>query len=406
MSKEFHYKAVSKNGEVVGGFKTAADEVELNKNLQAEGLRLISVEPTSSWSWRVIWTKVVNFGTISTHDKIIVYRNLSAMIKAGLSLSRALSVMCRQAKNKKLQKILKLINEEIKKGSSLSDALRGFDKVFTPLMVSMVRAGEESGNLVESLDVTAEQMVKSYTLRKKIKGAMIYPGVIISAMILVGFFMLVYIVPTLTSTFADLSVELPASTQFIISFSSLLQNNTTGILVLLLVLILIIIFGSRTEKGKRYFYWFVLHIPGISTIIKEINSARTTRTLSSLLSAGVPFVKSLQITAEVIQNVYYKEVILKAEKNIQLGLPVSKIFAEAEHLFPTFVGEMMSVGEETGELSDMLLEIATFYENEVDQKTKNISTIIEPVLMIIVGAAVGFFAISMISPMYSLVENI
>lgn len=406
MAIEFNYKAINQNGELVIGKKVSNDEISLSKELRAEKMSLISAEQAKMFSFGGISDKLKNFGSVSEHDKIIMYRNLSAMLNAGLSLTRSLSVMERQAGNKKLQSILKSINENVKKGSTLSDSLAKFPKVFTSLMISMVKAGEESGNLVESLRVTAEQLEKNYLLKKKVRGAMIYPSVIVGAMILIGVFMLIYVVPTLTSTFAELNVELPASTQFIISLSDFLKNN----IILVIISIVIIVFGFslmlKTKSGQKTFHRFLIGAPLISPLVREINSARTTRTLASLLGAGVPFVRSLEITKEVVQNVYYKSVIVKAEKNIQMGLPISKVFAENDDLFPAFVSEMMAVGEETGEMGGMLLEVANFYEGEVDQKTKNISTIIEPVLMVIVGIVVGFFALSMIGPMYSLVENI
>lgn len=406
MSKEFHYKALDKNGKVTDGFRNAVDEITLNSDLRKEGLNLIAAEPASKWGMRALWIKLNNIGSVSEHDKIIIYRNVGSMISAGLSLARALDVLQRQSRNPKLKRVLNAINAEIKKGSSLSEALALFPKIFSTLMISMVQAGEESGNLVEALTVTAEQMEKSYTLKKKVRGAMVYPGVIISAMLLVGFFMMIYIVPTLTSTFSELNVELPASTQFIIDFSSLLQNNLLGVIVTVLAIVLIFMFSLRTKTGKRAFDWILLHLPLVSPLVKEINAARTTRTLASLLKSGVSFVRSLQIVKDVMQNSYYKDTIAKAEKNIQLGLPISQVFTDAEKYYPVFVGEMMAVGEETGELGAMLLKVAIFYEEEVDQKTKNLSTIVEPLLMIIVGIVVGFFAISMISPMYSLVDNI
>jgi len=406
MQTEFRYKAIDKKGKVVDGFRSASDELSLNKQLRAEGLNLISAESSKSFNFKGLWSKIKTIGTISIHDKIIVYRNIGSMIDAGLSLSRALSVIERQAKNPKLKKVIGLINKDVKKGTSLSDALAKFPKTFNPLMISMVAAGEESGNMVEALNVTSNQLEKTYNLQRKIKGAMIYPGVIISAMLLIAGFMLIYIVPTLTNTFSELNVELPGSTQFIIAFSDLLKNNLLLFLAGIVIIVVGFIFGIKTTVGKRMLDWTLLHIPGVSPLVKQINSARTARTLASLLSAGVPFVRSLEIVEEVMQNSYYKTVIKQAQKNIQLGLPISKVFSEAEHLYPVFVAEMMAVGEETGELGPMLLKVADFYEEEVDEKTKSLSTIIEPVLMIVVGAAVGFFAISMISPMYSLVENI
>lgn len=406
MKTEYEYKALNKDGEVVDGLQEAENELDLNKDLRRDGLTLISADVVGKFNLKSIFHKIQRIGTVSTHSKILIYSNISSMLSAGLSLSRALRIMIKQTKNKKTKSILEKIQEDIKKGSSLSDALSEFPNVFSKLTISMVRAGEESGKLADSLKVTAEQMEKSYNLKKKIRGAMIYPGVIISAMVIIAFFMLIYVVPTLTSTFSELEVELPATTQFVIDVSDFLQNNLIFSIAIILALIFSFIFALKTKIGARYFSWFILHIPVISPLIKKINSARTTRTLASLLSSGVSFVHSLEIVREVVQNPYYKDVLSKAEKEVQLGQPVSGVFSEAEHLYPIFVGEMMAVGEETGEFSPMLIKIADFYENEVDQQTKNMSTIIEPFLMLVVGAAVGFFAISMISPMYTLVENI
>jgi len=406
MPIDYEYKALNNKGEVVEGFRSANSELDLNKDLRREELNLLSADPVSKFNFKVLIEKAGKIGTVGMHDKILVYRNISSMLAAGLSLGRALSVLIRQAKNKKLKSVLEDIQSEVKKGSTFSFALEKYPKVFTPLMISMVKAGEESGNLVEALNVTSEQMEKTHKLKKKIQSAMIYPGVIITAMLGIAVFMLLYIVPTLTATFQDIGVELPGSTQAIIAFSDFFQNNIIFTIVAFITVIFGFIFGLRTKIGIRYFSWTLLHLPVISVLVKKINSARTTRTLSSLLSSGVPFVRSLEIVREVVQNPYYKEVIKDAEKNIQVGKPISEVFTKAEKLYPIFVGEMMSVGEETGELGPMLLKVAAYYEDEVDEQTKSLSTIIEPILMIVVGGAVGFFAVSMISPMYSLVEQI
>lgn len=403
---EFKYKATDKEGEIVEGMMPAHDKFDLNRILRDQGLTLLLAEAPGESKLKDLLRKIKNFGTVSTHEKIIFARNLASMIDAGLALSRALGVIKRQARNKKLKEVITAIDESIKAGDSLNIALSRFPKVFSPLFVSMVSAGEESGNIVESLNIVADQMDKSYSLTKKIRGALIYPGVIVSVMIIIGIFMLIFVVPTLTATFADIGVDLPASTQFIITVSDLLKNNTVMLMLGVVAFIFAFAFALRTSKGRRVFNFVLLHLPVVSRIVKETNAARTARTLSSLLSSGVPYVRSLQITKDVIQNNFYKAVLEKAEKQIQLGLPVSNVFIDAEKIYPVFMGEMIAVGEETGELSAMLIKVADYFENEVEMKTKNMSTIIEPVLMVFVGGAVGFFAISMISPMYSLVEGL
>jgi type IV pilus assembly protein PilC len=227
-----------------------------------------------------------------------------------------------------------------------------------------------------------------------------------SAMVVVGIIMLTYVVPTLTKTFSDLNVKLPPSTLFIMSISDLVRNHG----ILLLVGIIIVCAGisawKRRPQGKSVIDYLVIRIPVVGSIIKEVNTARTARTLSSLLNSGVDMVDAVQITEDVVQNVHYKAVLKKAQEAIKKGDQMSKTFSENEKLYPTFIAEMMSVGEETGKMGEMLLGVAVFYEDDVEQKTKDMSTIIEPVIMVVLAAGVGFFAVAMISPMYSLVNVI
>jgi type IV pilus assembly protein PilC len=346
------------------------------------------------------------FGKIKTQEKIIFARNLASMIEAGLSVTRALAVMEKQTKNKKLKTLLQDLSEDISKGQSLSESMKKKPEMFSTLFVSMVRAGEESGHLSESLKVVSLQMEKSHTLAKKVRGALMYPAVIVSIMILIGGLMLVYMVPTLTATFEGLGVDLPASTRLVITLSDFLRGNFLLTFLGLVALVVGTIASSKSKKGKRILDTVVLRLPIIGGVVKEINAARTARTMASLLSSGVDIVVALGVTEEVLQNSFYKEVLSEAQKKIQKGEPMSEVFVRYENLYPIFVGEMMSVGEETGKMADMLLGVAVFFEDEVDQKTKDMSTLIEPFLMVLMGIAVGFFAISMLAPTYSLVENI
>lgn len=403
---KFKFKAQDSSGGYKEDIAEARDSFELAKILKEKDLIMISAKPIGNSKFSRFLEGLKNFGTVSTNEKILFGKNLSSMIEAGLPLTRAIEVMSRQSRNKKFKFVMNSINLSVKSGDTLSGALAQFPKVFPNLFIAMVRAGEESGDLVGALGIVSSQMEKTNDLKKKIKGALVYPGVIITAMLGIGIFMLVFIVPTLTKTFVELNVELPKSTQFIITVSDLFKNHPVEIIALAGFFVFLIILAFKTVVGRRILDWVFLHFPLVKNLVKETNSARTTRTLASLISSGVPYVGAVDITREVIQNSYYKNVLEKAGKNVELGLPVSKIFEENEKLYPIFVSEMIAVGEETGQLGQMLMKVAVYYENEVEQKTKNMSTIVEPFLMIIVGAAVGFFAVSMISPMYSLVENI
>ena len=328
------------------------------------------------------------------------------MLRAGLSLSRALSVLQKQTKNSFFNKILVSISGDINTGSSLSEGLSKFPNVFSKLFVSMTKAGEESGNLAGALSDVGTNLEKAHYLTKKIRGALIYPAVIFSAMIVIGVLMFAFVVPTLANTFKELGVVLPFSTRVLVFLGNFFSNNLILTFVVLIGGAIGLYFFFRAKFMAKYIDFAVIRIPIIGNMTKELNTARTARTMSSLLLAGVSITRAVEITEDIVQNIYYKRVLDQAKTAIEKGVPFSKIFEENDNLYPIMMSEMIQVGEETGKLSDMLFEIALFYEAEIENKTKNLSTIIEPVLMIIIGSAVGFFAISMISPLYSILGSI
>ncbi len=404
----FTYKAKRSDGEVYKGEKDANDRFELYKMLKESGEEVLDVQEKNSSSMfsKGMTINLPFMHSIKMQDKINFARNLSSMISAGLAMSRALSVMERQTKNQELKKVLVSLQKDISEGKTLSQAMSSYKNVFSALFISMVSAGEQSGSLAESLKIVGIQMDKTFALQRRVKGAMMYPGIILSAMVIIAVLMLTFIVPTLMKTFTELNVQLPASTRFVLFISNALRDNGILVLIGFVILVGLFIMFKRSKNGKYTIDYLVLKIPVIGEIVKEVNSARTARTLSSLLSSGVDVVESVRITADVIQNVHYKDILKVAGEAIEKGEPISKIFTQNEKYYPLFLGEMMNVGEETGKIGEMLLGVANFYEEDVDQKTKDMSTIIEPFLMVIIGGAVGFFAISMISPMYSLVNVI
>lgn len=339
---------------------------------------------------------------VSSDEKVVLTRNLAAMLEAGLTISRALSVMEKQTKNPRLKSILTALISDVRRGSTFSMALNKFKDVFSTLLISMVRAGEESGKLAESLRVVAVQMEHANNLKKKIRGALLYPSVVLIAMVGIGVLMLIYVVPTLTQTFEELGSELPPTTQAVIAASDFLSANPFLSLFMVVAVILGFVVGLRTAQGKKLSDFVMLRMPVIKGLVMETNSARTTRTMSSLLSAGVDMVLSISITRDVIQNSFYQAVLTEAEQKVVKGEPLSGTLAKYPNLYPPLVAEMVAVGEETGRLSGLLKETAEFYEESVEQQTKDLSTIIEPFLMLVIGGAVGFFALSMIAPIYSL----
>ncbi len=401
----FHYKTVNKEGKQTEGTMEAKDKFALYHLIKTDGNSVVFAEEAQNKSTFNVSNFLPFLDTVKTHDKIIFARNLSKMIDAGLPITRALSIMEREAKNL-FKKVLNELNTSLSRGTTLSDSMKAYPKVFSSLFTSMVRAGEESGNLSSALQNVALQMEKSYQLNRKIRGALMYPVIILVLMIAIGVLMMIYMVPTLTATFTGLGLDLPFSTRMIIGASNFLVSYFIFVLFGFILLILAFIFAIRTKRGQRLLDFVLLKLPIIGGVTRQINAARTARTLSSLLSSGVDIIVASGVTKDVLQNSYYKEVLNEIQASVQKGTTMSSVFSAHHDLYPIFVSEMVSVGEETGKTGDMLLNVALFYEEEIDQKTKDMSSVIEPVLMVFIGVAVGIFAISIISPIYSIGDSI
>ena len=403
---KYTYKAqLMATGAEVEGSAEAEDKFELAKNMKSEGKLLLTAMELSEKSFNM--DKINAYlSRVDLREKIVFSRNLATMIQAGLPLSRALAIFLKQTQNPKFREVLRSLIDDINKGTALSDAMEKYPKVFEPVFVSMVRAGEESGGLVEALNVVGGQMEKTYTIKKKVKGAMMYPAMVLLVMAVVGVLMMVYVVPGLAASFKEAGAELPPLTKVVITISDFLQNDS-----LLTALIVLVVGGAfwwfkSTPVGERSTTWLLMRSPIFGKLMKEFNSALVTRTLSSLISAGVDIVHALDITQDVVSNLFYKQTLELAKENVQKGVPLSKVFTDSPDIYPVMVGDMMEVGEETGQLSTMLLKIASFYEEEVDQATEDMSKLIEPLLMAIIAVFVGIFAVAMITPMYSLMQSI
>ncbi len=406
---KFTYTGTTKEGEKITQIVEAEDKYAVYEIARTNGHVVVSVGQTKQWSFNsLVNMEKINLllSRVKSDELVTLTRNLSSMIKAGLPLTRALSVIERQTKNERLKHVIKSIRENINKGKQFNEGLSEFPKVFSDLYVAMVRAGEESGQLSETLQTLSIQMDRSSTLKKKIKGAMIYPSIVIIVMCIIGVLMMIYVVPSITVTFTKMNVELPMTTKILIATSDFMSQNS--VLVIAGIIAFVIGFSAflRTMVGKRILHFIIVRLPIIGTLVKEANSARTARTLSSLLKSGVNVISAIKITQDVVQNVYYKDILDEAATRVEKGTPLSEIFIEKSKLYPTLVGEMIAVGEETGQISHMLEELAQFYELEIEQKTKDLSTIIEPVLMVVIGATVGFFALAMIAPIYSISDSI
>lgn len=380
----------------------ASSRFAVYEQVQKEGGVVVALAEGGRSSWLPSWL-FISFGVGVKRIEIIrMAKNLSAMLSAGLSISRALSVLERQSSNKRFKAIVQGLGESVKKGSSFHEALALYPRVFSPLFIAMARAGEESGSLSESFSVVSLQMERADTLIRKVRGAMIYPAIIIVAIVIVAVLMLIYVVPTLTKTFESFKVEIPLSTRVIMAISDFMAAHALVSLGTLVVAVVGSVVLVRSRRGSAAVLTLALRLPVIGELVRETYAARTARTLSSLLAAGVPILETLSITEEVVHARQFAGIVAEAAERVKKGEPLSASFAEHPKLYPLLLSEMLSVGEETGKVTDMLKQIAEFYEADVAEKTKDLSTIIEPILMLFIGAVVGVFAVSMIAPIYQL----
>jgi len=328
------------------------------------------------------------------------------MVQTGISLGIALKTLAEQTVNKKFKAILADLQATVERGNLLSEGLEEHKIVFGELFVNMVRAGESSGKLEEVFKQLFVQMKKDHDIISKVKSAMIYPAVVVTAMVGVAIMVIIYVVPNLTAIFKEMGGTLPLATRVLIAISEF--TLAYGIFILIAVVVAIILLRKLilTPKSRFIVHTMILKTPIAGNIIKKINLARFCRTLSSLLKTDIAIVKSFEITSNILGNELYKRALLEGKEKIKKGKNVHDSLEAYSTLFPPVIMQMIAVGEETGAIDTILEQSAVFFEDEVDQIMKNLPAIIEPVLMLILGVGVGAMAVAIIMPMYSLAEQV
>ena len=403
----YSYLAKNSSGEDISGLMEAADERDLAQRLRQDGLFLVRTVSSRSFSGQSLTDRAESIlawlQPVKIKDLIFFSRNLAVMIGAGMSVLRSLEVIVAQSDNPSFKKVIKEVGEDVKKGTSLSDAIGKHENIFGGVFKNMIAAGESAGRLVESLVVLERQMKRDYELMRRIKGALYYPTIVFTAMIGIGVLLMIYVMPTLVDTFKQLDAELPRSTQIMIAISDSFAAYSIALGVGFFSIIVFSIYFLRTPRGKRTLSWLLLHTPIFKTLTMQVNLARIARTLGSLIGAGVHILEGMQISARVLRNGYYSDAVMEARERVEKGDNLSLALTKFPKIFPPLFLQMTSVGEETGKLGSLLTRIAIFYESEVLSATKNMSTIVEPILMVVIGAAVGVFAVSVIQPVYSVV---
>src|SRR3989344_358434 len=405
---QFTYTAITAEGQKVTGTETAESERDLGRILYEKGHILTTVKAGEKGKLELPTLKeAFSFlQRVSLMEKLMFTRNLQVMVAAGIPLPKALDVLAEQTESSKFRRVIIDVKKRVVEGQTLSLSMEAYPHVFSELFTNMVKVGEESGTLENVLSQLTVQLERQHELKSKIMGALLYPSVVITAMIGIGVLMLIAVIPKLAETFEELGAELPLTTRVVIGLSRFLASYWFIVFPIVLVLLVLLFRFIQTGTGKRLFGQLLLHAPVFSGIVRKFNAALMTRTISSLIEAGVPLVRGLEITSKVVGNSFFEDSLKEAAVRVGKGSRLSEVLREYRSLYPVIVIQMVEVGEETGETGSILAKLAEFYEEEVTQVTKNLTSIIEPILMLIIGAAVGFFAVSMIQPMYSMLGAI
>lgn len=347
----------------------------------------------------------INLKGTSLVEKVVFAKHLSLMVKSGVVISEALKILY-QGSSGKFKETIGEIYNSVKSGRTLSRSLGRYPKIFSDFFVGAVYAGESSGTLGESLENVANQLRKEQELDEKIKGALLYPIIILVAAFAMSLFLAFYILPKIIPLFEGMKMQLPWTTRLLITFSHLVEKYGSLMLAGIILLVIILAWLLRQNFAKPFFHKIWLSLPIVNNIVRQANLARFSRTLGTLLTSGLNIVEALDITGKSTTNYYYRQALFTVGKGVSKGNKLSVNLAKFKEYFPDMLIRMVSIGEESGKLEETLVYLADFYEEEVDNSTKNLSVIVEPILLIAVGLGVGFLALSIITPIYSITGNV
>jgi len=397
----YKYKALNKDKKTVSGLVEAASEDLAIDTLKDKELVIISLKEEAIKGGE----KALFFlGRIKAKDLVIFSRQFSVLVSANVALVESLRLLAEQTKNPKFRTIVSEIADEVDGGARLSDSLAKRPKVFSNFYINVVKSGESSGKLDEVLDYLADELEKDFDMTSKIKGAMIYPAFILAGLSVVGVVMMVFVVPKLTKIIAETGAELPMATKVLIATSGFLSNCWWLLLILLAGSVVGIKFFVKLPVGKKIIDTTLLHLPIFGKLFQRIYLVRFTRSLQTLIVGGVNISKGLDITSEVVNNYVYKNLITETKKEVEDGNSISTVFVNSKEM-PNMVSQMMSIGEKTGRLDVILSRITDFYSREINNIVANLMTLMEPIIMVILGVAVGFMVAAIIMPMYNMASQ-
>jgi len=397
---KFNYQARTKNGEIQTGTVEAGSKESAVEILQNHGLVVVFLEETSAVPFYARSLKI--FQKIKLKELTLFYRQLAILFESNVSPLDSLRILGEQMKNQAFKEIVFEIENDVKGGEQLSSAMAKHPKAFSSFYVNVVKSGEATGNLHEILRYLADHAEREYNLTAKVKGAFTYPGVIFSLFLVIGVLMMIFVVPQLTSVLTELGGTLPITTRILIGVSDFLRVWLWLVVLVVIGLVLLLRKYIKTPKGKLAFDAFKLTIPVFKDLFKKIYLARFSENLRTLLKGGVSILKALDITASVIGNKVYENIILEAKEKVRIGETMSSSFANHPKEVDPLITQMVGVGEKTAQIDSILDKVSSFYQQDVDRMVGNMTQLIEPFMMIILGGAVGLLVSSILMPIYNI----
>ncbi|MEK7497133.1 MAG: type II secretion system F family protein [Patescibacteria group bacterium] len=395
----FSYEAKDLEGRALKGMIDAASHEAAVEILTDKGLTPITVEERKVNRFQFLFGNQLS--RIKIKDIVVLSRQLSVMASATVPIVQALRILEKQTTNPKLKVIISEIADEVEGGAKFSSTLAKYPEVFSDFYINMVASGETSGKLDEVLNYLADEQEKNYDMISKIRGAMIYPAFILGGLLLVGAVMMIFVVPKLTSILVESGVALPLSTRILIGFSNFLRNFWWLFGMMLVGGGIGFRFGVKTPQGKHLWHLIQLKIPVVGTIYQNIYLVRFTRSMYTLIVGGVPLTRSLAIVSDVVGNAVFKDIIDQTIKEVEDGNSIATVFSQSK-VIPSMVSQMMIVGEKTGRLEEVFKRLSDFYTREANNLVANLVTLLEPMVMLVMGVSVGFMVSAILLPMYRL----
>jgi len=397
---KFNYQTRTKKGEIRSGQVEASSREAAASFLQKHGLYVTFLEEAIP---PIYARRIKFFEKISQKDLVLFSRQLAIMFKSKVPLVESLRVLSQQTDNPDFKEKIMKISEEVEGGTALSKALENFPEVFSSFYIAMVKSGEVSGKLSEVLNYLADHLERKYHLTAKTKGALLYPSLIVFVVILVLLLMIFFVIPQLAEVLTTEKEALPWITMFVINSSAFVRDWGWALFIILVLFVAGFLKYYRTDRGQRFFDREFVKFPLLGPFFKMINVARFAENLSTLISGGLPIAQALETVGDIISNTAYKEVIFKMRDEVRKGVPISAVLSRNPDLFPPVFIQMVLVGEKTGTLDSTLMNIVDFYQKEIDRMIDNALSILEPVLILVLGLVVAGLMLSILMPLYKMI---